>query len=82
MESIYLGITQDFDNMTYSEYRAKFRKDETFRRAFGKLTEDEVHALLKGERCANFIKACIMTKWRKAKKEFEEEQRKKDEQNG
>lgn len=57
--------------MTYSEYRAKFRKTETFRRAFGKLSEDEVHELLKHEHCANFIKACIMTTWRSAKEEYE-----------
>ena len=82
MESICLGITQDFDNMTYSEYRAQFRKDETFRKAFGQLTEDEARALIDAERCAIHIKACMMSTWRKAKKELEDEQRKKDEQNG
>ena len=57
--------------MTYSEYRAKFRSVEKFRREFGKLTEDEVHELLRNERCANFIKACVMTTWRSAKAEYE-----------
>ena len=67
--------------MTYSEYRAKFRKDETFRKAFGQLTEDEARALIDAERCEIHIKACMMSSWRKAKKEFEEGQRIKDEQN-
>ena len=57
--------------MTFSEYRAKFRSVEKFRREFGKLTEEEVHELLKHEHCANFIKACIMTTWRSAKEEYE-----------
>lgn len=57
--------------MTYSEYRAKFRSVEKFRREFGKLTEDEVHELLRNERCANFIKACVMTTWRSARAEYE-----------
>ena len=57
--------------MTYSEYRAKFRSADKFRREFGKLTEDEVHELLKHEHCANYIKACIMTTWHSAKEEYE-----------
>ena len=56
--------------MTYSQYRAKFKSVERFEKAFGKLTEDEVHELLKDERCANFIKACVMSTWHKAKDKY------------
>ena len=57
--------------MTYSEYRAKFRSVEKFRREFGKLTEDEARALIDAERCAIHIKACMMSTWRSAKEEYE-----------
>ena len=56
--------------MTYSQYRAKFKSVEKFEKAFSKLTEDEVHELLKDERCANFIKACVMSTWHKAKDKY------------
>ena len=56
--------------MTYSQYRAKFKSVERFEKAFSKLTEDEVHELLKDERCANFIKACVMSTWHKAKDKY------------
>lgn len=57
--------------MTFSEYRAKFRSVEKFRREFGKLTEDEARALIDAERCAIHIKACMMSTWRSAKEEYE-----------
>ena len=57
--------------MTFSEYRAKFRSVEKFRREFGKLTEDEARALIDAERCAIHIKACMMSTWRSAKEEYD-----------
>ena len=45
------------------------RKGQIFLLEF-KVFEDEVHELLKDERCANFIKACVMSTWHKAKDKY------------
>lgn len=57
--------------MTYSEYRKQFKSVEEFRRAFGKLTEEEAHALIAAEKASVSIKAAIFTTWQMAKKEAE-----------
>ena len=57
--------------MTFSEYRAKFRSVEKFRREFGKLTEEEARALISAENCATFIKAQMFSTWESARAEYE-----------
>ena len=67
--------------MTYSKYRAKFKTVDEFKKAFGRLSEEEARALIDAERCEIHIKACMMSTWRKAKKELEENWRNNNEQN-
>ena len=57
--------------MTYSEYRKQFKSVEEFKRAFGKLTEEEARALISAEKTSTTVKAAMMTTWQMAKKEAE-----------
>lgn len=57
--------------MTFSEYRKQFKSVEEFRRAFGKLTEEEARTLISAENASVSIKAAIFTTWQMAKKEAE-----------
>lgn len=57
--------------MTYSEYRKQFKSVEEFRRAFGKLTEEEAHALIAAEKAPVTVKAAAFTTWKMVKKEAE-----------
>ena len=57
--------------MTYSEYRKQFKSVEEFRRAFGKLTEEEARALISAENAPVTVNAAIFTTWQNAKKEAE-----------
>ena len=58
--------------MTFSEYRKQLKSVEEFRRAFGKLTEEEARTLISAENASVSIKAAIFTTWQMAKKEAEE----------
>lgn len=56
--------------MTYTEYRNSFKNVDEFRKAFGQLSEDEAKAIIAADSCPNFIKACIITTWRSAHREW------------
>ena len=57
--------------MTYTQFRDKFKSVEEFRKAFGKLTEEEAKALISAENCATFIKAQMFSTWESARAEYE-----------
>ena len=57
--------------MTYTQFRDKFKSVEEFRKAFGKLTEEEARALISAENCATFIKAQMFSTWESARAEYE-----------
>lgn len=59
--------------MTYGEYRNRFETVGDFMRAYGKLPEDEVRALIDSGDSPGFIKACMFTAWRRAKEEAEDD---------
>lgn len=59
--------------MTYSKYRAKFKTVEEFKKAFGRLSEEEARALIDAERCEIHIKACMMSTWQSARAEYEKQ---------
>ena len=54
--------------MTYSEFRNQFTSVEAFRLAYGKLSFEEARALIDAEQCPTSIKACMITKWREARR--------------
>ena len=54
--------------MTYSEFRAQFSSVEDFMQAYGRLPEEEANALIDAEQAPNFIKACMITTWRQARR--------------
>lgn len=55
--------------MTYSEFRNRFTSVEAFELAYGRLSMEEARALIDAEKCAPFIKACMITKWGQARRE-------------
>jgi hypothetical protein len=57
--------------MTYTQFRDKFKSVEKFRKAFGRLTEEEARALISAENCATFIKAQMFSTWESARAEYE-----------
>lgn len=59
----------DKKQISFSEYRNQFKSEEEFKKAFEKLSEEEVHALIAAEPSGITIKACFMTAWRKSKTE-------------
>lgn len=59
--------------MTYSKYRAKFKTVEEFKKAFGRLSEEEARALIDAESCATHIKAQMFSTWRSARAEYEKQ---------
>lgn len=59
----------DKKQTSFSEYRNQFKSEEEFKKAFGKLSEEEAHALAAAEPAGTTIKACIITTWRKCREE-------------
>ncbi len=55
--------------MTYSEYRAQFAATEEFRRAYGRLSEEEACALIDAQKTSTTVKACMITTWRSCREE-------------
>ena len=58
--------------MNYHEYRASFASEEEFKKAFGKLTEEEAIELISACDSPVFIKACMLTTWRECRESCEE----------
>ena len=58
--------------MTFSEFRKQFKSVEEFKRAFGKLTEEEARLLIASDNAPTFAKAAMLDTWRMARKENEE----------
>ena len=56
--------------MTFSEYRAQFDTPEAFKKAFGKLSEEEARRLINTMIGGTTAKACAMTTWRSASEEL------------
>ena len=55
--------------MKYSEFRNQFSTVESFRQVYGRLSFEEAKALIDAESCAPFIKACMISTWRDARRE-------------
>lgn len=58
--------------MTFSEYRKQFNSVEEFKRALGKRTEEEAHAMIASDNSSTTVKAAMLDTWRMARKENEE----------
>lgn len=52
--------------LNFDRFRNRFKSIERFRKAYGKLSYEDVKALLRAERAPDFIKAAMMKSWREA----------------
>lgn len=59
-------------SMTYSEFRKQFKTVDEFRKVLGKLSEEEVRALIVSEERPELVKACIVDTWRSTSQELAE----------
>ena len=57
--------------MTYLEYRNSFETVEEFRKAFGKLSQEEAYALISTMKGSTTVKASAVAFWRNARDELE-----------
>lgn len=54
--------------MTYSEFRNQFPSVDGFMYAYGQLSFEEARAMINAEKSSPSIKACMITKWREARR--------------
>ena len=63
--------------MTYTEFKGSFNTVDEFRKAFGKLPEEQARMLVFAENQPAFIKAAMMTTWQDSRREYLEGSSKK-----
>ena len=54
--------------MTYSEFREQFSCVESFIQAYGQLSFKEAKAMIDAEKSSPGMRACMITKWREARR--------------
>ena len=54
--------------MTYSEFREQFSSVESFIQAYGQLSFKEAKAMIDAEKSSPGMRACMITKWREARR--------------